>query len=112
MLLPAENAPPSLLGLPPVAAGRPEDSGISLEIIQKLGPEGFPVFGVCMGHQCIGQVGHAAALGVASLGCKPWVSRVDHDAQQASLWAGRSRSQGAATPACSFCMPSELLYAL
>jgi anthranilate synthase component 2 len=36
--------------------GRPEDSGISLEIIQKLGPEGFPVFGVCMGHQCIGQV--------------------------------------------------------
>lgn len=37
-------------------AGRPEDSGISLEIIQKLGPAGFPVFGVCMGHQCIGQV--------------------------------------------------------
>ncbi|PSC67532.1 anthranilate synthase component II [Micractinium conductrix] len=36
--------------------GRPEDSGISLEIIQKLGPLGFPVFGVCMGHQCIGQV--------------------------------------------------------
>lgn len=36
--------------------GRPEDSGISLEIIEKLGPEGFPVFGVCMGHQCIGQV--------------------------------------------------------
>ncbi|KAI7840842.1 hypothetical protein COHA_005488 [Chlorella ohadii] len=36
--------------------GRPEDSGISLEIIQKLGPRGFPVFGVCMGHQCIGQV--------------------------------------------------------
>jgi anthranilate/para-aminobenzoate synthase component II len=37
-------------------AGRPEDSGISLEIIQKLGPAGFPMFGVCMGHQCIGQV--------------------------------------------------------
>lgn len=36
--------------------GRPEDSGISLEVIQKLGPAGFPVFGVCMGHQCIGQV--------------------------------------------------------
>lgn len=36
--------------------GRPEDSGISLEIIEKLGPEGFPIFGVCMGHQCIGQV--------------------------------------------------------
>mmetsp|Transcript_11035 Transcript_11035/g.31193 ORF Transcript_11035/g.31193 Transcript_11035/m.31193 type:complete len:216 (-) Transcript_11035:1117-1764(-) len=36
--------------------GRPEDSGISLEIIEKLGPEGIPTFGVCMGHQCIGQV--------------------------------------------------------
>ncbi|GAB4817321.1 hypothetical protein N2152v2_004367 [Parachlorella kessleri] len=35
--------------------GRPEDSGISLEIIQKLGPT-IPTFGVCMGHQCIGQV--------------------------------------------------------
>jgi len=36
--------------------GRPEDSGISLEIIEKLGPVGIPTFGVCMGHQCIGQV--------------------------------------------------------
>ena len=35
--------------------GRPEDSGISLEVCEKLGPE-FGVFGVCMGHQCIGQV--------------------------------------------------------
>ena len=35
--------------------GRPEDSGISLEAVEKLGPE-FGVFGVCMGHQCIGQV--------------------------------------------------------
>lgn len=35
--------------------GRPEDSGISLEIIEKLGTS-IPTFGVCMGHQCIGQV--------------------------------------------------------
>ncbi len=39
----------------PFLAGRPEDSGISLQIVQELGPE-LPVFGVCMGHQCIGQV--------------------------------------------------------
>lgn len=35
--------------------GCPEESGISLEIVQTLGSEGYPVFGVCMGHQCIGQ---------------------------------------------------------
>eukprot|EP00899_Mesostigma_viride_P011606 jgi/Mesvir1/20446/Mv12341-RA.1 len=35
--------------------GRPEDSGISLQSVKELGPD-FPLFGVCMGHQCIGQV--------------------------------------------------------
>eukprot|EP00976_Prorocentrum_cordatum_P068791 1179293-Prorocentrum_minimum.AAC.2 len=35
--------------------GAPEDSGIALQTIKELGPE-FPLFGVCMGHQCIGQV--------------------------------------------------------
>ena len=36
-------------------AGRPEDSGIALQTVMELGPD-FPIFGVCMGHQCIGQV--------------------------------------------------------
>ncbi|XRB20968.1 anthranilate synthase [Pseudoscourfieldia marina] len=36
--------------------GRPEDSGISLEVAEMLtAKHGIPVFGVCMGHQCIGQ---------------------------------------------------------
>ncbi|MFS8835382.1 aminodeoxychorismate/anthranilate synthase component II [Synechococcus sp. WC101] len=35
--------------------GRPEDAGISLELIRELGPE-LPILGVCLGHQCIGQV--------------------------------------------------------
>ncbi|KAK3278756.1 Ankyrin Repeat [Cymbomonas tetramitiformis] len=35
--------------------GTPEDSGISLQTVKELGPD-FPLFGVCMGHQCIGQV--------------------------------------------------------
>lgn len=35
--------------------GCPEESGISLEIVETLGKEDIPVFGVCMGHQCIGQ---------------------------------------------------------
>ncbi|MBN3926164.1 aminodeoxychorismate/anthranilate synthase component II [Nostoc sp. NMS4] len=35
--------------------GRPEDAGISLELIEKLGQE-LPILGVCLGHQSIGQV--------------------------------------------------------
>jgi anthranilate synthase/aminodeoxychorismate synthase-like glutamine amidotransferase len=34
--------------------GRPEQAGVSLEIIQKLG-ETLPIFGVCLGHQSIAQ---------------------------------------------------------
>ena len=34
--------------------GRPENSGISLEVVSELGG-GIPVLGVCLGHQCIGQ---------------------------------------------------------
>jgi anthranilate synthase component 2 len=35
--------------------GRPEDAGISLEVIKQLGQE-LPILGVCLGHQSIGQV--------------------------------------------------------
>lgn len=35
--------------------GRPEDAGISLSLIETLGPQ-IPVLGVCLGHQSIGQV--------------------------------------------------------
>jgi len=35
--------------------GRPEDAGISLELIKELGPT-MPILGVCLGHQSIGQV--------------------------------------------------------
>ena len=35
--------------------GRPESAGISLDIISKLGLK-YPVLGVCLGHQSIGQV--------------------------------------------------------
>jgi len=33
----------------------PDDAGISLEVVAELG-ESFPILGVCLGHQCIGQV--------------------------------------------------------
>jgi anthranilate synthase component 2 len=35
--------------------GRPEDAGISLQLIEQLGPK-LPILGVCLGHQSIGQV--------------------------------------------------------
>lgn len=33
----------------------PDDAGISLKVVSELGGE-FPILGVCLGHQCIGQV--------------------------------------------------------
>jgi anthranilate synthase component II len=36
--------------------GRPADAGVSCEAIAALGAEGVPVLGVCLGHQCIGEV--------------------------------------------------------
>ena len=35
--------------------GTPSDAGVSLEVIRQLGPR-IPVFGVCLGHQSLGQV--------------------------------------------------------
>jgi anthranilate/para-aminobenzoate synthase component II len=34
--------------------GRPEDAGIICDVIERFAGR-VPVFGVCLGHQCIGQ---------------------------------------------------------
>jgi len=36
--------------------GRPEDAGLSNAAIDDFGARGIPVLGVCLGHQCIGQL--------------------------------------------------------
>ncbi len=35
--------------------GRPDDGGVSMAVVAELGGE-LPILGVCLGHQCIGQV--------------------------------------------------------
>ena len=35
--------------------GRPRDAGISCDVIREFGPR-IPLLGVCLGHQCIGEV--------------------------------------------------------
>lgn len=46
--------------------GRPEDAGISKEVIEKLGTS-IPILGVCLGHQCIGEVFGGKIIGANRL---------------------------------------------
>jgi anthranilate synthase component 2 len=50
----AEALSPDALLISP-GPGRPEDAGISNELILRMAGR-IPVLGVCLGHQCIGQV--------------------------------------------------------
>ena len=46
--------------------GTPDDAGISLQIIEALGPR-IPILGVCLGHQSIGQVYGGKVVSAAEL---------------------------------------------
>ena len=89
----AEALAPDRLVISP-GPGRPEDAGVSVELIRRLGPH-VPTLGVCLGHQAIveafgGRVGRAQAL----LHGKS--SRVRHDGQ-GSTPDCRRRSRRVAT---------------
>ena len=61
----AEALAPDRLVVSP-GPGRPEDAGVSVAVIQRLGPH-VPTLGVCLGHQAIveafgGSIGQAQAL--------------------------------------------------
>jgi anthranilate synthase/aminodeoxychorismate synthase-like glutamine amidotransferase len=57
--------------------GRPEDAGISVEVIRRFGPE-TPVLGVCLGHQGIGVAFGGAVIRAPQL-MHGKVSSVQHD---------------------------------
>jgi anthranilate synthase/aminodeoxychorismate synthase-like glutamine amidotransferase len=64
--------------------GRPEDGGVSLEVVRRLAGE-IPLLGVCLGHQCIGQAyGGEVVLAPHLMHGK--TSEVHHDGQ--GLFAG------------------------
>ncbi|HUY86901.1 MAG TPA: aminodeoxychorismate/anthranilate synthase component II [Acidimicrobiales bacterium] len=69
--------------------GRPEDAGISIELIAELGESGIPVLGVCLGHQCIGQL-YGARVVRAKQVMHGKTSLVHHD--------GRGVFEGLANP--------------
>ena len=57
--------------------GRPEDAGISVDVIRRFGPE-TPVLGVCLGHQGIGVAFGGAVIRAPQL-MHGKVSSVQHD---------------------------------
>jgi anthranilate synthase/aminodeoxychorismate synthase-like glutamine amidotransferase len=64
--------------------GRPEDAGISLQVIRTFGPE-RPILGVCLGHQAIG-LACGGAVVRAPMPIHGKTSTVDHDG--AGVFAG------------------------
>jgi anthranilate synthase/aminodeoxychorismate synthase-like glutamine amidotransferase len=57
--------------------GSPKDAGVSKEVIRVLGPK-IPVLGVCLGHQCIGEVFGGKIIGAKHL-MHGKTSEISHD---------------------------------
>ncbi|MDQ6709555.1 MAG: aminodeoxychorismate/anthranilate synthase component II [Candidatus Dormibacteraeota bacterium] len=77
------RAKPLALILSP-GPGTPRDAGICPELIRHLGPT-TPMLGVCLGHQCIGEV-YGATVSRAAQPMHGKVSRIHHDGR--SIFSG------------------------
>jgi anthranilate synthase component II len=66
--------------------GNPEQAGISLEVIRRLGPT-TPILGVCLGHQAIGQA-FGATVARARTQMHGKTSEIHHDGR--GVFAGLS----------------------
>ncbi|MFH1068299.1 MAG: aminodeoxychorismate/anthranilate synthase component II [Candidatus Glassbacteria bacterium] len=66
--------------------GTPDDAGVSLDLLERLGPS-VPFLGVCLGHQCIGQVYGGRVIGAPTL-MHGKTSLIHHDGS--SLYQGVS----------------------
>jgi len=75
-------APDGILVSP--GPGGPADAGVSCELIRLASAEGVPVLGVCLGHQCIGEVFGARVVRHQVMHGK--TSSIAHDG--AGLFAG------------------------
>ncbi len=58
--------------------GTPQDAGVSLEAVKAFGEAGIPVFGVCLGHQSIGEAFGARIVRAANI-MHGKTSDIDHD---------------------------------
>ena len=67
--------------------GRPEDAGISVDVIRRIGAR-VPVFGVCLGHQAIGYA-FGGDVGRAPVLMHGKVSSIQHDGR--GVFAGVSQ---------------------
>lgn len=76
------SAPDGILISP--GPGDPSDAGVSMQVIRELG-EHIPVWGVCLGHQCIGEVYGGTVVRAAAV-MHGKTSMVDHD--QRGVFAG------------------------
>jgi len=57
--------------------GNPDEAGISKDVIRRFGPK-LPIFGVCLGHQCIGEVYGGIVEGAGEI-LHGKVSEITHD---------------------------------